>query len=79
MEQRERTFDYEVELPTGMWHIGKRKLKLRTVVLAQGHTNDEDTFIVHRVVKIISHEVEPEDWKLPPDPEDPRHQSRVSV
>lgn len=79
METRERTFDYEVELPTGLWQIGQRKLKLRTTVLAQGHVNDEDTFIVHRVLRVVGHEVEPEDWKPPPPPEDERHASRVSV
>lgn len=79
MEQRSLTYDYEVELPTGLWQIGMRKLKLRTIVLAQGHTNDEDTFIVHRVLRVVRHEVEPENWKMPPPPEDERHTSRVSV
>lgn len=79
VESRETFYDYEVELPTGLWHIGQRKLKLRTGVLAQGHTNEDGTFVVRRVVRVLYHEVNPPGWKLPPEPEDERHTSRVSV
>jgi hypothetical protein len=79
IESREVHFDYLVELPTGLWQIGQQKLKLRTMALAQGHVTAGGNFVVHRVLKVVGHEVDPSDWSLPPEPEDERRVSRVSV
>ncbi len=61
MESRKVHWDYEVELPTGMWHIGQRNMKMRTTAMVHGVEGDRG-FIVRRVVKVLGHEVEPKDW-----------------
>lgn len=60
MERRTIHYDYEVELPSTLWAIGLRTLKLRTHVEVRGVEGDRG-FIVQTVERVVSHEVEPED------------------
>jgi hypothetical protein len=62
MESREAFWDYEVELPSKMWQIGSRTLKMRTRAEVRGSEGDRG-FIVRNVVKVLGHEVEPDGWE----------------
>jgi hypothetical protein len=77
LETRSVHYDYEVELPSGLWHVGKRKLQMRMHLLARGYEDEAGKFIVRNVVKIEEHIVEPEDWEAPKNPEDDRRRSKV--
>jgi hypothetical protein len=77
VEVRRTFYDYEVELPTGLWQIGKRSLKMRTVVDARGHEDGDGKFVVHQVVRVVGHHVEPSDWTPPPEKDDGRRKSKV--
>lgn len=68
LEEREVFYDWEAELPSGMWHVGYRTLKMRTVVLGRGLENQKGDFVVRTVLKTIRHEVEPEGWSKPETP-----------
>ena len=68
LEVREVSYDYEVELPTGLWYLGYRTLQLRTTVRARGFVDERDRFLVRTVLATLSHEVSPEDWKKPETP-----------
>ena len=78
-ETREVFYDWEAELPSGLWSTGVRKLKMRTTALVHGHVNDQSRFISHRVVRVVGHEVDPPGWTPPPEPDDKQHRSQVSV
>lgn len=77
MEQRRTYYDYEVELPTGLWHIGQRTIKMRTVVDARGHEDRDGNFVVHQIVRVVAHHPEPEDWEAPREHDDGRRRSKV--
>jgi hypothetical protein len=77
MESREVFYDWEAELPSGLWQIGTRTLKVRTWVVVRGQENDEGSFVVRHIVSVKRHEVEPADWQAPKRPGDERRQSRV--
>lgn len=72
METREVTYDYEVELPSGLWNTGIRLLKMRMRCLATGTIDErnDDRFIVRRIDKVLGHEVEPADWERNVTPRD---------
>jgi hypothetical protein len=77
LEIRDTFYDYEVELPSGLWHLGYRTLKMRTSIVARGFEDEEGKFIVRQVVRTIGHEVNPEGWTEPPKHDDGRRRSKV--
>ena len=59
-------YDWQAELPTGLWAIGIRNVRMRTHVKVRGFDRGDAPFLVQRHLGIERHEVNPEDWVKPP-------------
>lgn len=72
METREVFYDVEAELPSGLWQLGQRTVKLRAHCRVTGTVDERhpERFIVARIEKLLRWEVEPEGWTPPPTPRD---------
>ena len=79
MEVRDVHYDYEVELPTGLWHLGYRTLKVRTRARARGYENERGRFVVTAIMSTISHEVERDGGALLDPPWDGKRREQPGV